>query len=144
MSFEHDPHPHVEARAKAGAPTVAHAAAAVLPQRVNRWLAVQITRGVGTMWCAWAFLALSLVALPAAITSHNAVVIVSWVSQTCLQLVFLPIITVGQAVLAEAADRRAQAAYDDGTAILAETRALQAHLTAQDEVLHSLAEGSKS
>ena len=32
--------------------------------RLNRYLAVKITEGVGTMWCAYAFAALALVSLP--------------------------------------------------------------------------------
>jgi hypothetical protein len=72
--------------------------------RVNKWLAVKITEGVGTMWCAYAFAVLALVSLPAAIESHNAVII--------LQLVLLSIIIVGQNVLAEASDQRAEADHE--------------------------------
>ncbi len=61
---------------------------------------------VGTMWCAYAFAALALISLPQAISSHNAVTLVSWVSQTFLQLVLLSVIIVGQNVLAAAADKR--------------------------------------
>src|SRR5260370_20004182 len=59
--------------------------------RFNRWLAVRVTNGVGTMWCAYAFAALALVSLPAAILSGNPVVLVSWISQPFLQLVLLSI-----------------------------------------------------
>lgn len=81
-------------------------------QRVNKWLAVQITEGVGTMWCAYAFTALALVSLPAAIRSHDPVIIVQWISQTFLQLVLLSIIIVGQQVLAEASDQRAESDHE--------------------------------
>src|ERR1700686_1465943 len=77
--------------------------------RFNTWLAVKVTNGVGTMWCAYAFAALALVSLPAAIISGNPGVIVSWLSQTFLQLVLLSIIIVGQQVLAEAQDQRVEA-----------------------------------
>jgi hypothetical protein len=80
--------------------------------RVNKWLAVRITEGVGTMWCAYAFALLAIVSLPAAIVSHSAVIIVQWISQTFLQLVLLSIIIVGQNVLAEASDQRAQADHE--------------------------------
>lgn len=106
--------------------------------RFNSWLAVKVTSGVGTMWCAYAFAALSLVSLPEAITSHNAVTLVSWISQTFLQLVLLSVIIVGQNVLATAADKRAEATYDDADAVLHEVVKLQEHLLAQDGVLQSL------
>jgi hypothetical protein len=68
--------------------------------RFNAWFAVKVTNGVGTMWCAYAFAALALISLPQAISSHNVVTLVSWVSQTFLQLVLLSVIIVGQNVLA--------------------------------------------
>jgi hypothetical protein len=84
--------------------------------RFNTFLALKITAGVGTMWCAYAFAALALVSLPSAIRSHDAVTIVSWISQTFLQLVLLSIIIVGQNV--QSADARAQATYEDADAVL--------------------------
>ena len=100
--------------------------------RFNRWLAVKVTNGVGTMWCAYAFAALALVSLPAAILSGNPVVIVSWISQTFLQLVLLSIIIVGQNVLAAASDKRAEATYEDADAVLHTALQIQEHLAAQD------------
>jgi hypothetical protein len=108
--------------------------------RFNAWFAVKVTNGVGTMWCAYAFAALALVSLPSAIRSHDAVVLVSWISQTFLQLVLLSVIIVGQNVLAAAADKRAEATYSDADALLHETVKLQEHLKAQDEVLGRLLE----
>jgi hypothetical protein len=106
--------------------------------RFNSWFAVKVTNGVGTMWCAYAFAALALVSLPAAITSHSAVTLVSWVSQTFLQLVLLSVIIVGQNVLAAAADKRSVATFNDADAILHEAVKLQEHLLAQDQVLQRL------
>ena len=60
--------------------------------RFNSWFVVKVSSGVGTMWCAYAFAALALVSLPEAITSHSAVTLVSWVSQTFLQLALLWVI----------------------------------------------------
>jgi len=106
--------------------------------RLNAWLAVKITSGVGTMWCAYAFAALALVSLPSAIESGSAVVLVSWISQTFLQLVLLSVIIVGQNVLAAAADKRADATYKDADAVLHEAVKIQEHLAAQDAVLEVL------
>jgi hypothetical protein len=106
--------------------------------RFNQRFAVKVTNGVGTMWCAYAFAALALVSLPAAIASGSAVTLVSWVSQTFLQLVLLSVIIVGQNVLAAAADKRAEATYADADAVLHEAVMIQEHLLAQDKVLESL------
>ncbi|MCU1494729.1 MAG: hypothetical protein JWO62_2493 [Acidimicrobiaceae bacterium] len=106
--------------------------------RFNTWLALKVTTGVGTMWCAYAFAALALVSLPSAINSHSPVVLVSWISQTFLQLVLLSVIIVGQNVLAAAADKRSEATYNDADAVLHEAVKIQEHLLAQDGVLDLL------
>ena len=49
---------------------------------------MKVTNGLGTKWCAYAFAAIALVSLPAAISSHSRVVIVSWLSQTFRQLAY--------------------------------------------------------
>jgi hypothetical protein len=108
--------------------------------RFNAWFAVKVTNGVGTMWCAYAFAALALISLPQAISSHNAVTLVSWISQTFLQLVLLSVIIVGQNVLAAAADKRSEATYNDADAVLHEAVKIQEHLEAQDRVLATLIE----
>ncbi len=104
----------------------------------NGTLAKWITEGVGTMWCAYAFAALSLVALPQAIKG-GALPIVQWISQTFLQLVLLSVIMVGQQVISAASDERAAQTYLDAEAILHEQQQIQAHLAAQDAVLEHLA-----
>lgn len=65
-------------------------------RRINERLAVAVTAGVGTMWCAYAFAVLALVSLPGALKTHDVVVIVGWVAQTFLQLVLLSVLMVGQ------------------------------------------------
>lgn len=133
-------HPRIELRKKERPVKVAD----MMPQgnnpltRFNTWLAVKITQGVGTMWCAYAFAALALVSLPAAIASKNPVVLVSWISQTFLQLVLLSIIIVGQNVLAAASDKRAEATYQDADAVLHTALQIQEHLIAQDHELEKI------
>ncbi len=83
-----------------------------LAGQFNTFLAVNITKAVGSMWCAYAFAALAFVSLPSAIRSHDVVVLVSWISQTFLQLVLLSVIMVGQNVLAAASDARAEADHE--------------------------------
>lgn len=94
------------------------------PATFNARLAVKITRGVGTMWCAYAFAALALASLPSAIGSGSPVTIVSWVSQTFLQLVLLSVTIVGQNALVGDATRRTDTTYQELHAILREVRRL--------------------
>lgn len=67
--------------------------------KFNYWIAVKITNGVGTMWCAYAFLLLDLFMLPPVIKAASVMVWVTYIAQTVLQLVLLPIIMVGQNVI---------------------------------------------
>jgi hypothetical protein len=112
MTVAHVPHPHIARRKKEGVALVADEHFGF-----NGWLAASITKGVGSMWCAYAFAALALVSLPEAI--HQGVfALVSWISQTFLQLVLLSIIMVGQRVLASASDKQALQTYKDAEAVL--------------------------
>ncbi len=138
-SYTYIPHHQTEMRL-AGKATPPAMVADQLPKndaasRLNAWCAVKVTSGVGTMWCAYAFAALAIVSLPSAINSGSAVVLVSWISQTFLQLVLLSVIIVGQNVLAAAADKRSQATYEDADAALHEAVKIQDHLATQDRVL---------
>ena len=127
------PHPRIEQRKKQRPVKVRDMMKRSIPfTRFNTWLAIRVTNSVGTMWCAYAFGALALVSLPAAITSGNPIVIVSWISQTFLQLVLLSIIIVGQNVLAAASDKRAEATYEDADAVLHTALQIQDHLAVQD------------
>ena len=89
------------------APTV-HGAGMV--GRLNTSLAVTVTKSVGTMWAAYVFTAIAVGGAVAVITNNVFWTAVSvLISQTFLQLVLLPIIIVGQNVISEAQDARAEA-----------------------------------
>lgn len=77
--------------------------------RFNFWLAVKITKSVGTMWCAYAFILIDLVMLPPVIQSHSVMIWVTYIAQTVLQLVLLPIIMVGQNVIQSQNETKADA-----------------------------------
>jgi hypothetical protein len=140
--FEYIQHPHVEARKAAGPPTVAAAVASLHGPgpigRLNAKVGLKITVVVGTMWCAYLFTLLALVSAPSAFSSGNRLIIVSWIAQTFLQLVLLPIIIVGQNVQAAAADARSEATYKDAAAVLEEAKQIQAHLLAQDAEIEKI------
>ncbi|MGB9184932.1 MAG: hypothetical protein WCB67_12785 [Solirubrobacteraceae bacterium] len=78
----------------------------------NAKVAVLITRGVGTMACAYLFGIIALISLPDAIKAGRPALI-SWIAQTFLQLVLLSIIMVGQTVQAAASDARANKEFAD-------------------------------
>ncbi len=110
--MKHMPHPHIEARKRQGVATTASE-----HNGFNGWLAVKITNGVSTMWCAYAFTVLALISLPDAIKAGKAALI-AWIAQTFLQLVLLSIIMVGQKVAAKASDKQAYQTYKDAEALL--------------------------
>jgi hypothetical protein len=107
--------------------------------RFNTKVALLITAGVGSMWCAYLFALFDLISLPTAIRSGPSAV-VTWVAQTFLQLVLLSVIMVGQNVQAAAADKRAEATFHDASATLHEVAHVQGHLAAQDVLLSRIAE----
>jgi hypothetical protein len=140
-TFQYTRHPHVEARQQAGPPTTMDARRALHGSgaiaRFNAKVGLKITVIVGTMWTAYLFTCLALVSAPSAFGTGNTLIIVAWIAQTFLQLVLLPIIIVGQNVLAKAADARAEATYNDASAVLEEARQIQAHLIVQDAAIES-------
>ena len=107
--------------------------------RFNEWLAIHITKVVGTMWCAYAFAMLAFISLPAAVRGGTATLI-SWIAQTFLQLVLLSIIMVGQKVAAAKSDRQLEQTYRDAEALLKISDEIQTLLkqnTALTEEIHS-------
>jgi len=102
--------------------------------KFNSWLAVKITNGVGTMWCAYVFAAIAFVGLPAALKPGGEGII-AWIAQTFLQLVLLSIIIVGQNIAAASSDKRAENTFKDAEAILSEAIEIQKHLQSQDAQL---------
>ena len=73
----------------------------------NAALAVSITNGVGTMWCAYVFAFLALLGFPGLHASPTQYV--QWVSQTFIQLVLLAVIMVGQNVQGAQAEKHLEA-----------------------------------
>ena len=138
MAYEYKEHPHIEARKAKGPAVSRRHQASKAKLGLNDRIGLAVTKRVGTMWAAYVFFGLSLVSLPAALSSGNEIVIVSWIAQTFLQLVLLPIIIVGQNIQAKASDERAIATYEDAGAILEETKQIQEHLKAQDATIAEL------
>jgi hypothetical protein len=85
-----------------------HGAGAV--GRFNTWLAVLVTKSVGTMWAAYIFTVIALIGAVGLVTNNPfLILLIALISQTFLQLVLLPIIIVGQNVISASQDARAEA-----------------------------------
>lgn len=96
-------------------------------QRLNKAVAVALTKYVGTMTCFWVFCLLALFSLPAVLSGFSVfhsffpatlvkasiIALVAWVAQTFIQLVLLPALMVGQNLQNEAADARAAKTFED-------------------------------
>ncbi len=137
MAFKHVPHPHLLRRQRGE----------VRPPKVNDEhlglngrIAVALTNGVGTMWCAYAFAVIALIAVPYV---HTRLEWIQWISQTFIQLVMLSVIMVGQGVLGRSSDKRAVQTYNDAEAVLHECLEIQRHLEEQDKVLDGFIAAAK-
>lgn len=104
--------------------------------RVNEWIAVKLTLVVGTMYCAYVFLVLALSGFPG--PHATSAQYVQWFSQTVLQLVFLPVLAVGTAVLSRHSQHLAEAMYNGIRRLLHELLEIVKHLSAQDDHLLAL------
>jgi hypothetical protein len=133
ITYTHVPHPRIASRKAVGPPktTDEHVG-------FNGKIALTLTTVVGTMWCAYAFAVLALVALPAALGSGDLLSLIQWISQTFIQLVMLSVIMVGQNILSKASDKRADMTYKDADATFHEAESIQKHLKEQDDALNSL------
>jgi hypothetical protein len=136
VAFQHVPHPHIANRKKSGPPktTDEHVG-------LNGRIALILTTVVGTMWCAYIFAALALVALPSALPGQptgGLLQMVQWISQTFIQLVMLSVIMVGQNILGRASDKRAEMTYNDADATFHESEQIQAHLLVQDQAINTM------
>jgi hypothetical protein len=102
-------------------------------QGFNAKVAVILTRGVGTMACAYFFCLIAVTSLPAILVESGAltksdvpsfltkpglILIVAWIAQTFIQLVLLSVIMVGQSVQSAASDARAVRTFNDAETIL--------------------------
>lgn len=104
----------------------------------NQRVAVALTRAVGTMPCAYIFVCLAIAGFPGLHASLP--VYVQWFSQTFLQLVFLPILSVGQTVLSKHQELMAEEQYKFAKGAYDDTEQLVAHLAKQDKVILAIAE----
>jgi hypothetical protein len=110
--------------------------------RFNNWLALLVTKVVGTMWAAYVFALIAFISLPGAIQAYqngDTVLAISWLSQSFLQLVLLPIIIVGQNVISAHQEARAETDHETLTTL----HSINVHqlqiLEAQQRIIDQLA-----
>ncbi len=133
VNFHHVPHPHIAAHRRSKPPKTTDEQVGF-----NGKIALTLTTVVGTMWCAYAFAVLALVALPSALSGGRLLDLIQWVSQTFIQLVMLSVIMVGQNILSRASDKRADMTYKDADATFHESEQIQEHLLEQDAAINTL------
>jgi hypothetical protein len=125
MLYKHNPRPHNHANILVK-----------LEQEIssiNTKIAVTLTRAVGSMTCAYIFVCLSIAGFPGLHASMPTYV--QWVSQTFLQLVFLPVLSVGQQVLSKHQEVMATHQYETVENIYHDADQVVQHLAKQDEEL---------
>ena len=130
--FQHNPFPHRKPR------NVNEQHKAELEAGgVNTRIAVGLTKSVGTMWTAYSFAVLAIIGLLAILGWLPALValLVVWASQTFIQLVMLPILSVGQNVLGRHAELMAEEQFNTTMNTYHHIEEIMHHLSAQDEEL---------
>ncbi len=85
--------------------------------RFNAAIAVGATHALSSMWFFWFCVALDLIELPSVLTNLTPIVVVTYISQTVIQLLALPLLGAGQRIIAEAQDARAEADHKTLTAL---------------------------
>jgi hypothetical protein len=129
--FQHNPFPH-----KPQNVNVQHKAEQEA-SGVNTRIAVGLTKSVGTMWTAYSFAVLAIVGLLAILGWLPPIValLVVWASQTFIQLVMLPILSVGQNVLGRHAELMAEEQFNTTMNTYHGIEEIMQHLSAQDAEL---------
>ncbi|MBX3112292.1 MAG: hypothetical protein KF857_09805 [Fimbriimonadaceae bacterium] len=135
--YEHNQHPHIKERTKTG-PVKRRGHGKGEHLGLNARIAINLTKAVGTMWCAYFFGGLAFVALPDAVKSGSVVTLVEWVSQTFIQLVMLSVIMVGQNIMGQVSDKRAEMTFKDAEAAFHEACEIQKHLEQQDQAINAI------
>jgi hypothetical protein len=106
-------------------------------KKFNERFAMWATTSVSTMTCAYLFAIIAIVALPQAIhdtfsNGFQPLPLVSWLSQSFLQLTLLSIIMLGQELQSRDAEKRSVEQYNAVMETLADMRKL---MTEEDEIL---------
>lgn len=100
----------------------------------NDKLAILLTKGVGTMVCAYIFAVLAIIGFPGLFNAQISQWI-QWASQTFIQLTMLSVIMVGQAVLGHKQELQADEQFNTTVSTYHDIEQVMQHLLAQDAEL---------
>lgn len=100
----------------------------IIHKKVNNWLAIKLTMIMSTMWCVYAFLILAILPL----MSPGLETICMYLSSTVIQLVALPLIIVGQKLLNENSEIRAE---EDHNAVMKIVKDIHHMISEEDTTL---------
>lgn len=103
----------------------------------NQKFAVFLTKNVGSMYTAYAFAVLALIGLLSilGVINPTTALLVTWLSQTFIQLVLLPVIMVGQNVLNKHSELQADETFKVSQKSFHDIEHIIKHLDAQDKEL---------
>ncbi len=106
----------------------------------NQHIADVLTTRVGTMICAYIFVAIAVIGLLGVLNILPAEVylLVAWASQTFIQLVMLPVIMVSQNVINRKQELQADEQFATTKKIYHDIEQIAQHQAKQDEVLIQL------
>jgi hypothetical protein len=100
---------------------------------INTKIAIAITRGMGTMLCAYMFAAIALFGFPG---FHSTIPqYVQWISQTFIQLTALSVLAVGQSVLSRHQELQAEEQFETSQHSFHDIEQIMLHLDKQDEAI---------
>ena len=85
--------------------------------RFNARTALLLTKSLSSMWFFWFCVALDLLELPAVIAVGSVIAWITYISQTVIQLLALPALGAGQALMQAASDARAETDHQTLTAL---------------------------
>jgi uncharacterized membrane protein len=101
----------------------------------NTRFAILLTKGVGTMVCAYIFAFIAILGFPLLPFGPIATQLVQWTSQTFIQLTMLSVIMVGQAVLGRKAELQSEESYNTTMKVYADIESIMKHLDDQDTLI---------
>lgn len=81
-------------------------------ERFNARIAVAATTVLGSMWFFWFCVALVLFELPAVFAARSVIAWITYISQTVIQLLALPLLGAGQRIISASQDARAQTDHE--------------------------------
>lgn len=125
--YKHKPHEHVPRNVNA------FLQAEQAASTINAKIAVAITRGMGTMVCAYFFATLAIIGFPGFQATPTQYV--QWLSQTFIQLVALSVLAVGQSIMSRHQELQAEEAFNTTVKSFHDVEQIMAHLDAQDQTI---------